>query len=186
MIAWSADYTRVMKRQYIDAALISLLGLLAFAGVLHSAIGGEQTTVMLGAILLSGPAHIVSCLLVGYRRYTKRPVLPVLLASVLCVSVIISVAATHWPLRVAYALSRDSFDTLAQRVRAGELVAMPVSAGFFTIERAELSYHGIVCLWTHPHPSGSTGFVQCRRDHVPFNLWSLIRLDERWQYISED
>jgi hypothetical protein len=110
----------------------------------------------------------------------------VLVAPVVCLSIIISVAATHWPLRVTYVLSRDAFDSLAQRVRAGEHIATPVRAGFFTVRRAELSHHGIVCLWTYPHPAGSTGFVQCRRDYVPFNLWSLIRLDDRWQFISED
>ena len=175
-----------MKRQHIDAALIALLGLLALAGVLHSATGGEQVGVVLLAIVLSAAAIIVSCLLVGYRRYTKRPVLPVLVAPVVCLSIIISVAATYWPLRVAYAVSRDSIDSLAQRVRAGEHIEMPVRAGIFAVRRAEISHHGIVCLWTYPHPSGSTGFVQCRRDYVPFNLWSLIRLDDRWQFISED
>jgi len=175
-----------MKRQRIDAALIALLGLLALAAILHSATGGEQVGVVLLAIVLSAAALIVSCLLVGYRRYTKRPVLSALIASVACLSVIILVAATYWPLRITYALSRDAFDSLAHRVRAGEQIAAPVRAGLFTIRRAELSHHGIVCLWTYPHPAGSTGFVQCRRDYVPFNLWSLIRLDNHWQFISED
>ena len=175
-----------MKRHHIDAALMSVLALLAIAGILHSATGGEQVGVVLLAIVVSAAAIIVSCLLVGYRRHTQRAVLPALVAPVVCLSIIISVAATHWPLRVTYALSRDAFDAVAQRVRAGEQIATPVRAGLFTIRRVELSHHGIVCLWTYPHPSGSTGFVQCRRDYVPFNLWSLIRLDDRWQFISED
>lgn len=175
-----------MKRQHIDAALIALLGLLALAGILHSATGGEQVGVVLLAIVLSAATIIVSRLLFGYRRYTKRPVLLAIIAPVACLSIIISVAATYWPLRVTYAMSRNAFDSLAQRVRAGEHIEMPVRAGFFTVRHAELSHHGIVCLWTYPHPTGSTGFVQCRRDYVPFNLWSLIRLDDRWQFISED
>jgi hypothetical protein len=28
--------------------------------------------------------------------------------------------------------------------------------------------------------------VQCAPDHVPFNLWSMISLDDRWQFIAED
>ncbi len=175
-----------MKRHHIDAFLISLLGLLAMAGILYSATGGEESRVMLLAMVLSGAAIMVSSLLICYRRYTHRLVLPALVASVLSMVIIFSVAATHWPLHVTYALSRDAFDIVAKRVRAGEQVATPFRAGYFTVQRAELSHRGIVCLWTQPDPGGSTGFVQCRRDNVPFNLWSIVRLDDRWQFISED
>ncbi|MBI3415874.1 MAG: hypothetical protein HY043_11255 [Verrucomicrobia bacterium] len=175
-----------MKRHRIDAALMSLLGLLAIAGILISATGGEQVSVVLVAIVLSAAAIIVGSFLVGYRRHTKRRIAPALVASIVSLALIISVAVAHWPLRAAYALSRASFDAVAQRIRGGERIAMPMRSGLFTIRRAELSHQGIVCLWTHPNPSGSTGFVQCRRDYVPFNLWSIIRLDDRWQFISED
>ena len=151
-----------------------------------SATGGEQVGVVLVAIVLSAAAIIVGSLLIGYRRHTQRLVLPTVVVLILSLAVIISVAATHWPLWVTYSLSRRSFDAVAQRIRSGEHVTTPLRAGLFTIQRAELSHHGIVCLWTEPHPSGSTGFVQCRRDYVPFNLWSIVRLDDRWQFISED
>jgi len=175
-----------VKRLHIDAALIGLLGLFAIAGILDSATGGEQVGVVLLAIVLSAAAIIVGSLLIGYRCHTQRRVLPALIASVLSLLIIISVAATDWPLRVTYALSRSSFDALAQRLRAGERAVAPMRAGLFRIRRAELSHHGIVCLWTHPDPGGSTGFVQCRRDYVPFNLWSIVKLDDGWQFISED
>jgi hypothetical protein len=175
-----------MKRHHIDAALMSLLGLSALAGILVSVIGVEQVGVVLLAIVLSANVIVVGLLLIGYRRHTQRRVLPILVAPILSLVVIISVAATHWPLRIAYAWSRDSFDGVAQRIRSGEHVTTPLRAGLFTIQRAELSHHGIVCLWTQPNPGGSTGFVQCRRDYVPFNLWSMVRLDDRWQFISED
>ena len=165
---------------------MSLLGLLALGGVLASASGGEQVGVVLLAIVLSVASIAVGSLLVGYRRHTQRQVLPVLFAPAISLAVIISVVATHWPIRVAYAWSRASLDAVAQRVRGGERVQTPLRAGLFTIQRAEFSHHGIVCLWTQPNPGGSTGFVQCRRDYVPFNLWSLVRLDDRWQFISED
>jgi len=165
---------------------MSLLGLLAAAGVLDSATDGEQLGVVLLAIVLSVAAIVVGSLLVGYRLHTQRRVLPAFVASIVSLAVIISVVATRWPLRVAYALSRSSFNTLAHHVRNGERVATPVRAGLFTIRHAELSHHGIVCLWTQPHPGGSTGFVECGRDYVPFNLWSIVRLDDRWQFISED
>ena len=165
---------------------MGLLGLFAVAGILGSATGGEQVGVVLLAMVLSAAAIIVGSLLIGYRLHTQRRVLPALIASVLCFLIVISVAATHWPLRVTYVLSRGSFDALAQRIRAGERVITPMRAGLFSIRRAELSHHGIVCLWTKPHPGGSTGFVQCRRDYVPFNLWSIVKLDDGWQFISED
>jgi hypothetical protein len=170
----------------MDTAVLGLHGLLAVAAVLVSASGGEQVGIVLLAIGLSAATSVLGLLLIGYRRHTQRRVLPALAATVLTLAVIISVAVAHWPLRVTYALSRDSFDAVAQRVRMGEHLTTPFRAGFFTIQRAELSHHGIVCLWTQPQPSGSTGFVQCRRDHVPFNLWSMVRLDDRWQFISED
>lgn len=165
---------------------MSLLGLLAVAGVLDSATGGEQTGVVLSAIVLSAAAIIVGSLLVGYRRHSQRHVLSALAVQIASLAILFSVAVTHWPLRTTYALSRGSFEAVAQRVRSGEQVTTPMRAGLFTIRRAEISHHGVVCLWTQPHPSGSTGFVQCRRDYVPFNLWSIVRLDNRWQFISED
>jgi hypothetical protein len=175
-----------MKRQHIDAALISLCVLFAVAGILGSAGGIEQVGVVLLAIVLSAATIIVGSLLIGYRRHTQRPSLPALTAPVLCLAIIISVAAADWPLRVNYALSRDSFDMVAQRVRTGEHISTPMRAGLFTIRSAELSHDGIVCLWTHLNPGGNTGFVQCRPEYVPFNLWSMVRLDDRWQFISED
>lgn len=177
--------TRVMKPNYVDAALMAVLGLLALGGVLHSAMGRELIGPIL-AIFLSAAVIMVSCVLVSYRRYTKRAVLPALIGPVLCLFIIISAGMTSWPLRVIYALSRDALDSLAHRVRAGGQISTPVRAGFFTIKRLEISAHNIVCLWTYPRPAGNTGFVQCRRDYVPFNLWSLIRLDNDWQFISED
>jgi hypothetical protein len=152
----------------------------------HSAAGGERVAVVLSAIVLSLAVIVIGSVLVGYRYHTQRTVLPALAAPVLCLCIIVSVAMTCWPLQVTFALSRDAFDSLAQRVRAGEDIAKPVRVGLFSIRRAELSRHGIVCLWTYPHAGGSTGFVQCRRDFVPFNIWSMIRLDDRWQFISED
>ncbi len=93
---------------------------------------------------------------------------------------------TQWPMHAAFALNRSSLDALSQRVLAGEKIATPVQAGTFRIAKAELSHHGIVCLWTAPNPGGNTGFVQTPPDNVPFNLWSMTSLDAQWQFISED
>lgn len=175
-----------MKRRHLDVVLMSVLVLLAVGSILHSATGGERVAVEFVGLIILAVALVISYLLVAHRRYTRRAVLPVLVVSLVCLSIIISVSQTHWPLRITYALSRDAFDDVAQRIRAGEHIATPVRAGLFTIRRIDASYRGIVCLWTHPHPGGSTGFVQCPRDDVPFNLWSIVRLDDRWQFISED
>ena len=165
---------------------MSLMGLFVLAVILYSASGGEQLGVALLAFALSASAFIVGSLLLGYRRYTRRRVLPAFLAFILSLSAIVSVALTDWPLRITYAWSRASLDAVSERVRLGEHVITPLRVGLFSIQRAELSDRGIVCLWTEPHPSGSTGFVQCPSDYVPFNLWSHTSLDEHWQFISED
>jgi len=175
-----------MKRNQIDAALIGLCGLVTAAGILSSAAGIGKIGVVLLAVALSAAIIITGSLLIGYRRRTQRAVLPAVTVTVICLAVIISVAATHWPLRINYALARDSFEALARRIRTGEQITTPVHVGLFTIRRAEISRNGIVCLWTHPQPNGSTGFVRCQRDYLPFNLWSMVRLDDRWQFISED
>ncbi len=96
-----------MKRRHVDAAVLGLLGLLAFAAVLVSASGGEPVGVVLLDIGLSAAAIVAGLLLIGYRRHTQRRVLPALAGTILSLAVIISAAVTHWPLRVTYALSRD-------------------------------------------------------------------------------
>jgi hypothetical protein len=138
------------------------------------------------AIFFSANTIIVAFVAVGSRRSARQHLRPALIGPVLSLTVIISVAATNWPLRTTYAFSRNAFDTIAERLRAGEPITSPIRAGLFSIEQAELSRDGVVCLWTELQPGGNTGFVQCRRDHVPFNLWSIVRLDDRWQFISED
>jgi|SRR6185503_16327735 len=174
-----------MKRNRIDLPLIALCSLLALAAVLFSATGGEKVAVVFWAIILGLAIVIVGSLLIGHRRHTKRDVLPAFTAPAIGLGIIVSVAATHWPLRVSYAMSRGAFDSIAQRVRAGEEVT-PQRVGLVKIRRAEVYHNGIVCLWTGLNAGGYTGFVQCGPDYVPFNLWSIVRLDARWQFISED
>ncbi len=104
-----------------------------------------------------------------------------------CLAVYVSVPYTHWPLRLAYKVSRPSFDAMAQSLQSGVRFQGPMWVGLFKIEKAEVYEHnGKVCLWTYLHPNGSTGFTQCPPDDVPFNLWSKIELDASWQLVSED
>src|SRR5262249_8869035 len=108
-----------MKRRHVDAAMLSVLALFAACVVLLSATGGERISVVLVAVVLAIPAIVIGCLFVGYRRYTHRSTLLAVVAPLTLLLIICSVAVTDWPLRVAYAVSRGSFDSLAERVRAG-------------------------------------------------------------------
>ena len=102
---------------------------------------------------------------------------------------VVSIIAFNWPLRAAYAFSRPAFDQVSQQMSAGETIESPQRIGWFRIERVEApggtDYQGLQ-LWTSVHPNGNTGFVQSAPDQLPFNLWSHFRLDETWQFISED
>jgi len=90
-------------------------------------------------------------------------------------------------LRFAYKISRPAFDKIAKSLQAGTKFRQPTRAGLFMIEKAEIyDRNGKVCLWTIADPAGSTGFTQCPPDDVPFNLWSMIELDGKWQFVSED
>ena len=175
-----------MGRRLTEVALRILLPFLTVAGIVYSATGGEPANVLLWAILLTWASLTAGALLISYRYDMYQRVLPTIAAALVILSLNLSVAATDWPLRASYAVSRGSLEAVAQRVRSGEQVTTPLRAGFFTVRRAEISRHGIVCLWTTPAPAGDTGFVQCPSDRVPFNLYAMVSLDDRWQFISED
>ena len=138
------------------------------------------------AVFLCFLTLIIGLVVFGRRRSAGHPAGHALLVPLLCLAVIVSVATTQWPLRFMYSLHRREFDFLAQRVRAGEQIPTPRRVGVFTVRRAEVRRNGVVCLWTDLEPNGNTGFVQCGREHVPFSLWSIVRLDDGWQFISED
>jgi hypothetical protein len=175
-----------MKSYHVDTALAAACCLMASAVLWLSASGCEQISMVFWATILSVPVVLISSVFVGWRRYTRRSTFAAVSTSVLCLGIIASVAAWQWPLRASYRLSQLAFDSLAQRVRAGEYIQMPRRVGLFEIQKAEVAYNGVVCLWTEPSASGNTGFAQCPRDYVPFNLWSLVKLDDHWQFISED
>jgi hypothetical protein len=114
------------------------------------------------------------------------------LASLGC---IISVPATLWPVRLAFASSRPDFERVAARIDSGQHVKMPQNVGGYTIIGAELR-NGRPCLWTSTDPRGFEGFVRNpvggvnrklgRYPNTVFNLWSYTRLDLDWAFISED
>jgi hypothetical protein len=176
----------VLKRHHIDIALASACWLLAAVAVWLSASGCEQVSMVFWSILFSIPVVVVGSVFVGWRRHTGRSIFSAVISSLACLAFIASIAAWQWPLRVSYGWSRAAFDSLAKRVRAGHEFELPQQVGLLTIHKVGVSYNGIVCLWTIPKRGGNTGFVQCGRDYVPFNLWSLVKLDDHWQFITED
>lgn len=137
-------------------------------------------------ILLVAAVLTVTFVLVGFGRHNRQPVWPKLVGPLTCLVIIGSVMVTHWPLRVAYWFSQPAFDQFALQVRVSDPMDFPRRVGLFTIRKAEVSRTGIVCLWTDPRPGGNVGFVQCGRDPMPFNLWSMIGLPGGWQFIAED
>ena len=102
------------------------------------------------------------------------------------IAVILSIATSNWPLMAAFNSSRHELERIAKEVRSGNAPSSTVTAGFFRIRKAEVAYNGVVCLWTNPNSSGNSGFVRFPRDNPPFNLWSHFRLDDNWQFITED
>src|SRR5262249_32507588 len=143
-------------------------------------------TVILCGGLACAMTVVTTCSLLGFARARGRRLWPVLAGAIVCLAFIASVMIAHWPLRVAYVLSRPSLDGLAQDVQAGQRLARPTRVGLFRVVQAEVRRDGIVCLWVDRNPAGKAGFVRCGPDHVPFNLWSMVRLDDRWQFIAED
>lgn len=172
--------------RHVDVTMMCVCGACVTIALWLSATGCEQVGLVIWSIILSLVVFLVGAVFIGWRRYTKRSILPVLSISLGCLALIASVALWQWPLRVTYGLSSAAFDSFAKRVRAGERLLMPQRVGVFMIRKAEVYSNDIVCLWTFPNPSGNTGFVQCRRNFVPFNLWSIVRLDDHWQFITED
>jgi hypothetical protein len=145
----------------------------------------EQTGV---AIVAIGTAIIViafAVVTVIMAIVRHRPFLRTIAAVFCALLVIGSVARWSWPLRAGYAFSRKAFERDAAEVRGGHSFKNH-HVGVFYIQIAEVSPSGIVCFWVDTNSAGRTGFVQTLPQHIPFNLWSTINLDERWQFISED
>jgi hypothetical protein len=175
-----------MRPRFIEISLGIAVALLALIAVWLSATGIEQFSMYIVSAGLAFIVFLLGSVWFGWCRFIGRPVYPAVLSSVAIFTILVSVASTQWPLRITYSLSRSAFNAAAQSVRKGEDLILPRRVGLFTIRKAEVSYSGVVCLWTQPAAGGNTGFVQCGRDHVPFNLWSMVKLDDGWQFISED
>lgn len=157
-----------------------------------SFIGAERFSLMFWALVLPFIAAIVYYFVLWERigwhkcRSVRARKMNGFIGFV-CLAVFVSVPVTHWPLRLAYKLSRPSFDAVAQSLQSGAKFPQPIRVGLFSIEKAEIyERNGKICLWTDLEPSGNMGFTKCPPHDVPFNLWSMIKLDDSWQYVSED
>lgn len=146
----------------------------------------ERVIVTLCGILACTVTIAVFFPLLGSARSRGRRSWPVFGGAIASLALIASVVTMHWPLRASYLLSRPALDQLARDVQAGQPLPGPTRVGLFTIKQVEVSRQGIVCLWVDLNPAGKEGLVQCGPAHPPFNLWSMISLDDRWQYIAED
>jgi hypothetical protein len=106
----------------------------------------------------------------------------------------LSMLLTHWPLRLAFLVSRPAMERLADRVAAGQRITRPELAGLFLVvgsgvDRAK----GNVGLIVDADPSGRSGFVRLGPDvpehdtYGPFyNLNFNEHLADRWFYQDED
>ena len=175
-----------MRARFIDIALASAASLLAALAVWLSATGTEQASLLIVSVALGFIVIVIGFAWFAWRNFEKRSIFPAALGTTMILMIIASVAVTQWPLRITYSLSRSAFDSAARTIREGKELSVPQRVGLFVIRKAEVSHDGIVCLWTKPAPGGNTGFVQCKPSHVPFNLWSIAKLDNEWQFIAED
>ena len=134
------------------------------------------------AILVVGPIYFLWL----YKNRSRRLAALggcMLLATALATA---GIEFTSFPLRTGYYFSKRQMDRIASLLQAGEQVPCPCWAGIIRVKKAELSQQQIPCLWTHPNPSGNTGFIKTSPAYIPFNLWSHTKIDEEWQFISED
>lgn len=154
--------------------------------ILISIIIGERTLVIFSAAVLFILGLSATLLLLRRSKSLSAVKLNFLL-TLSCLLIFLSVPMTNWPLRVAFKFSRQSFDRIANQLQVGRTYPEPIHIGLFSIKKAEVyKLNGKVCLWTDMDPAGKTGFTKCPINNVPFNLWSIIQLDENWQFIAED
>ena len=177
-----------MRPRLTDFLLGSVAGLLAALAVWLSATGTEQFSMYIVSAAVGLIVLLLGSVWCGWQKVLGRPAYPVALGAIAILALLVSVSVKQWPLRITYSVSRSAFNATAQRVREGQKMTFPQRIGLFTIRKAEVSHTGVVCLWTRPAASGNTGFVQCNRESAPvsFNLWSMVKLDDGWQFISED
>lgn len=165
-------------RNLLAAVIPSLL---AIATALATIWIGERVLVIMTCVIAAMVIVVSGALLLNSQR-----ILGSIPSPVIALAVVVSIALTNWPLRVAHRLSESSLNAIADRIRDGGHLDAPERAGAFLIAKAEVSPEGMVRLWTRVADGGNTGFVRTSADHLPINLWSRISLGDHWQFIAED
>ena len=152
-----------------------------------SASAGEPFVIFVLAIF-GTPFFLLLCWLWPKRWSSRSTMLGNRFVVPICLVLIASVAITHWPLRLQYFIARSKFNELAELVKSGPAPVMPMRIGLLRILHAETHGDDIVCLWTVEPPgfTGFEGFVQTSPDSVPFLLSSMVSLDDRWQFATEE
>ncbi len=126
-----------------------------------------------------------------YRRPTPRRTGGWAWAVVVVVVLLpLTIPATLWPLRLAFALSRPALDRLADRVAAGEVIGSPEWAGVYPIVATRRDpTKGNVALLIDADPGGPTGFVRQggpRPGSGPMLGLYVVPLGGPWRYFNDD
>ena len=123
---------------------------------------------------------LVCCIL------ARRSRLQTLLVWLVFAAVFIGVAGSHLPLRLIFRLHRAEFDHVVAFIENGIPPAVPFWIGPFRITIVgQQGDSKTPFLATNNDVSEIDGFVRHPQGHG-FNLWSSIKLDDSWSYISED
>ena len=167
-----------MKSIFVTYALLLLLP------VVVSLLWLEDAIVFLASFAAGVLTFITAAAVTVAVRRNRKLLVGVHLCLDISLGGIASVPRWNWPLRVAFVVSRPALEQAASQLKVGKRVSNQW-AGTFFIRRGELR-GAIACLWINTDSAGSTGFVQTPPTLLPFNMWSEISLDDRWQLISED
>ena len=93
---------------------------------------------------------------------------------------------SHIPLRLVFQMYNTEFDQIAVQIQVGTSPSTPFWIGPFKIKMAgQRGDSGTPYLATNTDESEINGFVRHPNGHG-FNLWSCIRLNDSWSYITED
>lgn len=166
---------------------------LALAVAAESAGGVRDVVVYLMAGIAVVFVLVISPFVI--RRGDGRLHRPAAIVLVISLIAMASAPPTAWPLRLSFLASHREFDGFARALESGYRMTGPERVGRFLILKAELR-DGRPCLWVDSDPAGYDGFVRnprrgsngklLGRSNLTFNLWSAVRLDDDWAFISED
>jgi len=132
------------------------------------------------AVLITVMAAVVRCNTKKCSRFRA------LTTTTIPAIIYVGLTLTHIPLRIAFHAYRDEFDNVAKQVEQGNRPETPFWIGPFRIKMTGLCRDSVTPYLASNDDIGEIkGFVR-NPEGEGFNLWSLIKLDENWAYITED